>query len=375
VRLAKVVVIQHSHPDLYELLKLTPRYLRDLEIHYVDQRDERDSEQATEDTIEGTAEAETPRKASLPGPLQPFGERASLRRLFRLFPDDGNACFRFLTPTDLRLYLTLAGRAETERRHETAAKKPRLDFEPEMTQIPAGQFIMGTPPEEAKQFGEEAQRETPQHTVELPAYEIGRYPVTNLEYKAFVEATNHEPPGHWQGGELPVELADHPVTRVSWEDAIAYCQWLVETTQKSYRLPTEQEWERAARGAAGLRYPWGNEWQEKRANTKEAGIGTTTPVGQYSPDGDSLDGCADMAGNVWEWTDNLFAPYSGSNYHDELYGRGLKVLRGGSYDSDKNTARAVFRYRINTPSRYWGVGFRVVVGAASSPLSSESSAL
>ena len=280
-----------------------------------------------------------------------------------------------MTPTDLRLYLTLAGRAETERRQETTVKKPRLDFEPEIVQIPAGQFIMGTTPEEAKQFGEEAQRETPQHTVELPAFEIGRYPVTNLEYKAFVEATNHKPPSHWQGGQLPDELADHPVTRVSWEDATAYCQWLVETTQKPYRLPTEQEWERAARGIDGHRYPWGNEWEENRANTQEARIGATTPVGQYSPDGDSPEGCADMVGNVWEWTDSPFEPYAGSSYQDEYYGQGLKVFRGGSYYDDKTTARAAFRSWDYF--HYWGryYGFRVVVGAASSPLFSESSAL
>ncbi len=342
VRLAKVVVIQHSHPDLYDLLKLAPRYLRDLESYYLEQRDRRGLEQAPEAAAEETAEAETAPKVSLPDHLEPFAERASLRRLFCLFPDDEAACFRHLTPTNLRLYITLAGRAETERRAEKKVST-RLAFEPEMVHVPAGEFIMGTTLEEAKQLGDYAQRETPQRTVELSAYEIGRYPVTNLEYKAFVEATGHSPPSHWEGGQFPDELADHPVVYISWNDATAYCEWLTETTGKPYRLPTEAEWERAARGTDGRRYPWGDEWDETRANTQEAGPGTTTPVGQYSPAGDSPAGCADMAGNVWEWTNSWFQPYPGGSYQDKEYGEKYRVLRGGSWLPNSSLARCARR--------------------------------
>jgi formylglycine-generating enzyme required for sulfatase activity len=123
---------------------------------------------------------------------------------------------------------------------------------------------MGSTPEQVKELGDDYfQVEIPQHTVELPAYQIGRYPVTNLEYKAFVEATGRHLPSHWEQGQFPDALADHPVVNVNWEDAAAYCDWLAETTGKPYRLPTEQEWERAARGTDGRRYPWGNDWDKK----------------------------------------------------------------------------------------------------------------
>jgi len=197
LRLAKVVVIQHSHPDLYDLLRLTPRYLRDLEGYF------REAEVEARTEIEAEAKAETEgeeakARPDLPGPLESYGQRAGLRRLFRLFPDDDDACFGTLTPTQLRQYITLAGRAEADRRREDISS--RLDFEPEMVTIPAGEFLMGSTEEEVKQ-GVARENETPQHPVDLPAYQIGRYPVTNLEYNAFVEATGYESPKHWEGGE------------------------------------------------------------------------------------------------------------------------------------------------------------------------------
>ncbi len=364
LRLAKVVVIQHSHPDLYDLIRLTPRYLRDLERYFVEEEAKAEAEAKVEiEGAETAGEAEAQRRA-LPGPLEPFGQRATLRRLFRLFPDDNRACFRDLKPEQLRMYITLTGRAETERR--PTREVARHSFEPEMVTIPAGTFLMGTPEAEAQQLGEEALRETPQHEVELPAYQIGRYPVTNLEYKAFVEATNYDPPRHWENGQFPDDLASHPVTYVSLEDATAYCEWLAEATGKPYRLPTEQEWERAARGTDGRRYPWGNDWAANKANTEEAGVGTTTPVGQYSPEGDSPAGCADMAGNVWEWTASDFDVYPGSSYQDENYGKGWEVLRGGSFYNNKNWVRAAFRDRVRR-RRYWDLGLRVACAAPASP--------
>ena len=109
-------------------------------------------------------------------------------------------------------------------------------------------------------------------------------------------ATGHEPPSHWGGKAPPDELRDHPVVYVSWRDCVAYAEWA------GVRLLTEQEWEKAARGIDGRVYPWGDEFDSARCNTYESGIGATTPVGRYSPGGDSPCGCADMAGNVWEWT-------------------------------------------------------------------------
>lgn len=359
VRLAKVVVIQHSHPDLYDLLKLTPRYLRDLESYYLERPVERRLEEVKAKVeIEEKSEVEQTVRVTLPGPLEPFSQRASLRRLLSLFLDDDTACFRRLNPTELRRYLILAGRAETERPPEPM--RSRLSFEPELISIPAGKFIMGSTPEEVKVLGKEHfQVETPQHTVELPTYQIGRYPVTNLEYKAFVEATNRPPPRHWEGDQLPDALADHPVVNVTWEDAAAYCDWLVQTTGQPYCLPTEQEWERAARGTDGRRYPWDNDWDKKLANTREAGPGDTTPVGQYSPAGDSPNGCADMAGNVWEWTASWFQPYPGSSYQHEHYGEKIRVLRGGCFSYNDVNARVAYRAGLLPDHGYGHIGFRV----------------
>jgi len=185
-------------------------------------------------------------------------------------------------------------------------------------------------------------------------------PVTNLEYKAFIDAQDYPAPTHWEGRQFPADLADHPVTYVSWEDAAAYCTWLAETTGKPYRLPSEAEWERAARRVDRGRYPWGEAWEEGRANTREAGLGTTTPVGQYSPEGDSPAGCADMIGNVWEWTASDFEPYPGSAYEHTATTQ-EKVLRGGSFYHDKNAARTAFRGWDFPNVRVRLGGFRVAV--------------
>jgi len=377
VRLAKVVVIQHSYPDLYDLLKLTPRYLRDLEAYFgaVEVRAK----------VEVEAEEQGEQRARLPGALEPFGQVAGLRRLFKLFPGQDDACFGTLTPTQLRIYLTLAGRAESEQPAEAEQatrirRGRRRDFEPELVQIPAGEFLMGSTEEEVKQ-GLAEENETSQHPVQLPAFEIGRYPITNLEYRTFVEATGHEPPSHWERGQFPEDLADHPITNVSWNDAVAYCRWLSEMTNEIYRLPSEAEWEYAARGSDGRRYPWGNAFDKDKCNTEEAGIGATTPVGQYSPAGDSPFGCADLIGNVWEWCSTIWTekayPFQVQDEwtEDYLEKRERRVLRGGSFYNDQKTARAAFRYYIHL-FRDWDRGFRVVrAWSPSSPLQSDPSEL
>ena len=127
------------------------------------------------------------------------------------------------------------------------------------------------------------EREQPQHEVTLGAFEIGRYPVTNAEYAEFVRGHRPRRAPPLAGDVLPDELADHPVVNVTWHDAMAYVQWLAERTGKPYRLPTEAEWEKAARGEDGRLWPWGNDWDPARVNCKPAGPGRTTPVGQYSP--------------------------------------------------------------------------------------------
>ena len=185
---------------------------------------------------------------------------------------------------------------------EPISVTPSSPLEPEMILIPAGPFLMGSSDDD-KQARD---AEKPQHIVDLPEYLIGKYPVTNGEYQAFVRDTGRQPPSRWDGGKYPKGQKDHPVAYVTWHDAMAYCKWLSEKTRKTYRLPTEAEWEKAARGPGGLIYPWGNLFDKNRCNTFESGIGNTTPVGNYSPAGDSPYGVADMAGNVWEWTQSLW---------------------------------------------------------------------
>ena len=174
---------------------------------------------------------------------------------------------------------------------------PSHPFEPEMILIPAGEFLMGSDPSKDKQA---QKNEQPQHRLSLSDYYIAKTPVTNAQYEAFVKATGHRQPNHWGNGQPPKDEADHPVVYVYWKDAVAYCRWLAEATGKPYRLPTEAEWEKAARGPDGRIYPWGNEWDSKRCNTAEGGKRSTTPVGAY-PAGASPYGVLDMAGNVWEY--------------------------------------------------------------------------
>lgn len=233
----------------------------------------------------------------------------------------------------------------------------------EMVYIPGGDFLMGS--------DENLDNEKPAHTVHVDAFYIDRYPVTNEEYKRFVDATGHPVPCYqvewvqtkgynWDPEKRtpPVGKEKHPVVLVSWEDARAYAAWA------GKRLPTEAEWERAARGVDGRRWPWGNEFVHGRCNTRENGIHGTAPVGQYSPDGDSPDGVGDMVGNVWEYTSSLFRPYP----YDANDGRecqeaeGWRVLRGGSWRNDLDRARCTARLDGDFLF-YNNLGFRCVVSA------------
>ncbi len=366
VRLAKVVVIQHAHPDLYRLLRLRPGYLRDLEVFFRAQKEVVGRREGVEGELPRLAEA-----------LEPFQARETLQRLLCLFEED-DARFENLTPLELRSYITLTRRATPV--EAPAVHVARLGFEPEMALVPAGPFLMGTSDEQirdmrerfkwAREFKEKGRfdNEQPPHEVTLPAYEIGRYPVTNAEYAAFVEATGHAAPRHWRDGRFSEEVADHPVVYVTWHDALAYVRWLRERSGQPYRLPTEAEWEKAARGDDGRLWPWGNDWDPARANCKPDGPGKTTPVGQYSPGGDSPYGCADMAGNVWEWTLSLYKPYpyNSEDGRNELKAEGRRVMRGGSWIGNQRHARCASRLRDLPDFFYVSVGFRVVVSLANS---------
>ncbi len=283
----------------------------------------------------------------------------------------------------------------------------RQDFEPVTVRIPAGTFIMGSGDEQLefvpklsiaewlKPTVEDMRRvakdpiadEIPQHEVVLSSYRIGRFPVTNREYQAFVEATNHPPPWSWaltrslRKREYPPGKADHPVVHISWEDAEAYCHWLSQQLQPKHlvyecRLPTEAEWEKAARGDDGRVYPWGNIWNPDRLNSTESERDDTTPVGQFSPTGDSPYGVADMAGNVQEycldWYDaKEYANRTGQHVENPR-GPGAgerRVRRGGSFRggrSDVRCARRGGEYSLDLPAG-GDIGFRIVLAEVKMP--------
>jgi formylglycine-generating enzyme required for sulfatase activity len=160
------------------------------------------------------------------------------------------------------------------------------------------------------------------------------------------------------------------VVNVSWHDAVAYCRWLSEVTGKSIRLPTEAEWEKAARGEKDQReYPWGDEWDPAKCNNSELGLGDTTPVGIF-PAGASPYGVLDMLGNVWEWTVSHYRPYPynpADGREDENAGDDVaRVLRGGSFYDSRRGVRCAARVRHDPDARYDSIGFRVVLASLAS---------
>jgi formylglycine-generating enzyme required for sulfatase activity len=322
--------------------------------------------------------------------------------------------------------------------------------------VPAGTFRMGS------QEGEEGaySDEHPQHPVEVPAFLIARYPITNAQYRPFVQGGGYEEPRYWtpdgwawRTGDREPDLSplhdagdeawrkqyadwlaarrpedrgrpfwwehprwglpNRPVVGVSWYEALAYCAWLSELVRDpaegqsdrwqvwhdgsvdvpdnltkgnllqalrrldpAIHLPSEAEWEKAARGTDARRWPWGKDWLAGRANTDEAGIGETSPVGAF-PAGASPCGALDMAGNVWEWTHSRWGrtgalrpdygyPYRWEDGREDPGGPDLRVVRGGSWFDNQRDARCACRLR-SVPDYYnYFLGFRVVVSLAPS---------
>jgi formylglycine-generating enzyme required for sulfatase activity len=264
----------------------------------------------------------------------------------------------------------------------------------EFVRVPAGKFIMGS------QYGNTLawDDEKSQHTVDLPYdYWIGKYPVTNDQFSTFVKATGYRTSAEQANSEWtwlqPLGLnstiwenGNHPVVQISWTDAMAYCKWLntlagaeepsqrsevakgggytifaeivraEQPSQELVRLPTEAEWEKAARGEYGNEWPWGNDFDQNKCNSREGGKGGTTPVGAYSPQGDSPYGVADMAGNVWEWCHSLLKPYpySTTDGRENESSTECRVIRGGSF--------GYFGADVRTASRGGSFGFDALGG-------------
>jgi formylglycine-generating enzyme required for sulfatase activity len=244
----------------------------------------------------------------------------------------------------------------------------------DMILVPAGEFLMGSTNDDIDQAQSwsgksrhEFEDEFPQHSVHLDAYYVDRFEVTNAQFEAFVNATSYRTTAE-DKGELSTWLAayapgmeNYPVVWVSWYDADAYCKWA------GKRLPTEAEWEKAARGNLGRIFPWGDEWNSEKANSGETGYGHTMPVGSF-PTGFSYYGARDMAGNVWEWVADWWDPnyYSVSgtrNPQGPLTPTQNKVLRGGAFGNARWQLRAAHRHTSGPDGYARDHSFRCVKSA------------
>jgi formylglycine-generating enzyme required for sulfatase activity len=217
----------------------------------------------------------------------------------------------------------------------------------QMVDIPGGSFTMGS-----DNGGPDSK---PAHPVDVPAFQIDKFEVTNSDFKAFVDATGYKTDAEKTGDKPWSAYAEgkdnNPVVKVSWNDASAFCKWAGE------RLPTEAEWEKAARGTDGRTYPWGNAWDPKKVNGKDSGIRGTTVVGSY-PEGASPFGVEDMGGNVWEWTSSVADHYPGNTTASKLYGSKLYIIRGGGWFDVKDQIASYYRNSAVPGTANDDLGFR-----------------
>ncbi|WP_136024198.1 formylglycine-generating enzyme family protein [Microbacterium sp. K27] len=217
----------------------------------------------------------------------------------------------------------------------------------EWVDIPAGALQRGTPLDQVDALTVRYahtgvprawyEKETPRTQVVVPAFRLARTPVTVAQWRVFAEAT---------GARALSGIDEHPVVGVSWDEATAYAAWIGSQLGVDARLPTEDEWERAARCDDTREFPWGDEYVQGRANLFDLGLGTTTPVGSF-PDGASPFGVLDMAGNVDEWTSTLYAPYPGAP--DDVpavedWAADPHITRGGAFRHDVDLARCARRH-------------------------------
>ncbi len=320
-------IIDYLAPSLRDDLKDNPRILAELKKHI----------QAVEKDLGDTVSWDIPEalKENIPASFQPYIRDRELVKILQEFDAE---------PGQLTQLAALSGivqSVEEIKAKEQDEEKGAITGEMEK-EVPAGKF----------KYSEDKHEETIEKT-----FIIDVYPVTNRQYGKFIEAGGYREGEYWskEGNEWreqnritgPKYWADkdwnqpeHPVVGVSYHEVEAYAAWA------GKRLPTEKEWERAARGTDGREYPWGNEFDPEKCNTKESKIGKTTRVTRY-PNGISPVGCYDMAGNVWEWTSNW--------YDDE---KTMRVLRGGSWNYYQFSARCADRYRTPPYIRDSSIGFR-----------------
>ncbi len=221
--------------------------------------------------------------------------------------------------------------------------------EPEWREVPAGPFWMGGGWENV-------------HQVYMDKYAIALTPVSNAQYHLFIKSAGYDPPDHWEDDRPPRGEESHPAVNVSWLDAIAYCRWMSMVTAKSIALPTEAQWEKAARGDKDRRlYPWGDDFKSAYCNTYELGYKGSTPVGIFR-EGKSPYGCLDMVGNVWEWCLDWYGEYASErvgNPSGPPSGT-HRTMRGGCWLNSAKYCRATIRVKDVPAHRDLIVGFRVV---------------
>jgi formylglycine-generating enzyme required for sulfatase activity len=253
---------------------------------------------------------------------------------------------------------------------------------PILARIPAGDYLMGA--------SDAQEDERPVHRVFVGEFFIGRFPVTHDEYARFIRATGYPAPSIsrlplitvggrdsvfrelaapyvWENDQPPVGHGSHPVVLVRYEDALEYCRWLSDEMSRVVRLPTEAEWEKAARGGIeGQRYPWGNDIDSSHANfladsavKSERG---TRPTGTYPP---NAYGLYDICGNVWEWVSDWYsAEYYGFGEMRDPRGPqsgNMRIVRGGSWvNDDVSMLRCAYRHKVPADTYAYSVGFRIV---------------
>ena len=296
--------------------------------------------------------ARLPRAEELPEPLQPLLEKNVIT--LRNYPD---------LDTDIEKLIHDIRRSRGYGEEDLSLEY----FEPKTIYIAKGSFTMGSPAGEGI-----PSHEAPQHTVELPAYRIGKYPITNSQYEEFIAQTRTKvtPIMGWDGQRAPERLKDHPVTGVTWYEARNYCEWLSKATDREYSLPNEAQWEKACRGGNNCRYPWGDEFDPSRCH---CGKQQLAPVDAYPAQNEYE--CFDLVGNVRQWTITLWGEKPSApdfEYPWKQDGRNnlnansqiRRIVRGSSFTEDAQQSRCSARSgQFPENAGLLGIrhGFRVVM--------------
>ena len=255
-----------------------------------------------------------------------------------------------------RARLGVAPRPAKPDNPQSNARQPyQAATKPDMVVVPGGTFKMGR--------DDGLPTEGPSHTVTVQDFLLDKTEVTNAEYAQFVNETSHAPPEHWRNVKAPLGQELLPVSNVTYDEAIAFAEWRSKRDGVTYRLPTEEEWEYAARnGDKDNLYPWGNTWEPDRAVTQEAGVDKEQPVGTY-PEGRNQWGVYDLIGNVWEWTSTRASLYPGSPSKLPERFKDWIVARGGSYGSPTSRVSGTMRDWFAPNYKNPVLGFRLARSA------------